>query len=279
MVTEAYAETQEDLDDIDGFSADAENDADAQTPDSQPQDDPLSAMAERVAQMESAINELRALDPTQVKRELGQVRSLQSEIAKLQARNPVAEVDPRLASHEDVIVRLANAMVRSVATDDDDRKEIQGILSKLDTARTERDRERLRKELLEELAPKDATPQEQPKQEQTPEEVAATSRVLGYAEAKGVDAATIPAAVWQLRPGETLEQAVVRVKAHIDETASGGAPKRAAARTQAAGTAPTRTAAAQGDYERYLAYGAGEIDMSDKELADLERRLKAQGKI
>ena len=139
--------------------------------------------------------------------------------------------------------------------------------------------DRLIAELKDELAPKNTEPQEQVEEKQSPEVAAATSRVLGYAEAKGVDAATIPAAVWTLQAGETLEQAVVRVKATIDDLATGGAPKRAETRAKAAGAAPTRSGSAQGDMERYLAYGAGEIEMSDKDIRELERRLKARGEI
>ena len=279
MVTETYAETQDDLD-LDAFSGDEPEDAEkVEESDSQQVADPLAVMAERVAQMESAIKELRSLDPNQVKRELGQVRSLQSEIAKLSARNPAAEVDPRLTDHEDALVRLAGAVSRSVATDDDDRKEIQSILDRLGASRSQRDRDKLIAELKDELAPKNTEPQEQVEQKQPPEVAAATSRVLGYAEAKGVDAATIPTDVWNLQAGETLEQAVVRVKATIDDLATGGAPKRAETRAKAAGAAPTRSGSAQGDMERYLAYGAGEIEMSDKDIRDLERRLKTRGEI
>jgi len=282
VVTQTYTETQDDLEtdelsedeSSEGFEAVEASDSQEAT------DDPVAAMSARLAELEQTVTSLRGeLNPTQIKRELGQIRSLQADVAKIGQRNPFAEVDPRLSSHEEVLVKLANAVAKSVATDDDDRRDIQGILSRLDSARTERDRARIKTELIDEIKAQTSTQPEPEEAQPNPEAERATAQVLGYAEAKGVDPTTIPAATWGLLPGETLQTAIARVKKTVDELATGGLAKRAESRTQAAGKAPARSGSSQSDMDRYIAYGSGEIDIPDKELRALESRLKARGEI
>lgn len=213
----------------------------------QPPDETPDPLEDIRAQLGAAARreELESLR-NQVRSELGRSQRLEARLDALSSNNPLADVDPRLEANEALLTTLASVLVNSL----DDAQSIAALraaLSGLDQAKGVRAERKMRAELKDEILAALPQPQERAQEPpiQTPEQIAATNRVLGYADAKGVDPTRIPDAAWTTLPGETFDQAVQRVRGVIDALAAGDAStERVATRRQAAGAgAPSRNGA------------------------------------
>ena len=96
----------------------------------------------------------------------------------------------------------------------------EDVLAKVRLARSDidrrNDRESLRQELLSELSQSSTT--EATQANTSSEDISAASRtVIAYARGKGLSAEDIPASVWDIKTGQSLEEAIASAEASIDE--------------------------------------------------------------
>lgn len=205
--------------------------------------DPVAALRDEIGTIKQAMSRFDGFDPSVVKSDLGRVRALQSKIDQLTANDPLLEVDPRISANESLLLSIADALINSDFTDDQNKANLRSALTGITESKTQRERKAMKQELLSEIqsaaTPTNVEPTADPQTE------AATARIIGYAEAKGIDPKTIPAEAWNLRANETLTDAVTRVRGVVDalatQTAAAG---RTAERRQAAGNgSPVRSGA------------------------------------
>lgn len=228
----------------DGLAVDLEDvELDTASPDegAGAEEDPVAVLRAELAATRaelSALSGLKALNPEQITRALGHIPALQRDFAEIRNRpvDPIATIDPRLSENEEVLSDLVDALLTSDFLDDSAKAALRQRRQRMEAGKTERDRVRLRRDLLEEVKGARETVQEEPTADaQAVLAVQAeSSRLMGYAEAKNVDWSAIPPAELQFRPGETLEQSVARVRVVIDGL-SGETADRVATRRRAAG--------------------------------------------
>lgn len=207
-------------------------------------DDPVAALRAELAATNAkiaALEGLRVLNPEQINRALGHIPRLQSDLDGLKkgSSDPVAAIDPRLSESEDVLSELVDALVASEFLDDSAKAALRQRRQRMDVGRTERERVKLRRDLLSEVQGARETVQDAqitPDAQAVLEVQNETVRLMGYAEAKGIEWNSIPADELQFRPGETLKQAAVRVQKTINDLAGeSAATERTATRRRAAG--------------------------------------------
>lgn len=195
--------------------------------------DPVAELrAEFVALRES----VSGLNPAQITSELGRIRTLQSKIDRLES----APAPQRDTLAEDAIASMARVLVASPLIEDEAKSDIRALLSRLGDAQTKSERERLKRELLDEMKPAVESPKEEA-QTVSPEAASATARVLGYADGLGLtdeETATVLNGKWQVTQADgNLEGAVKRLKgvlkAHVENK---GTVNRVTERKQAAGS-------------------------------------------
>lgn len=221
----------------------------------EPVEETPDPLAERLGKLEQSLSRFDGFDPNEVKSNLGRVRAIQSKLDQITSTNPLADISPRIDATEALLNSIASALIVSDFTDDAAKTALRQAQTSLDESRTQRERKQMRDELLAEVT-KASTPEPQI---QDPQAQAATLRVVGYAEAKGIDPQTIPAQVWSLLPNETFDQAVTRVKAVVDTLATREtATVRTAERRQAAGSgSPSRSGANSLEADRQRLQSAG----------------------
>jgi hypothetical protein len=230
--------------------------------------DPLAAVTARLDALAQQFGRFADFDPQDFKRTVGQIRALQSKVDSGPSADSLKTLSARLDLFEETTGVLTDAVADSEYVDDRSKASIAAAKQRLFQSKTESEWQRREQELLSKVAA--AAPATEPVEEptapvQSAEVAAATSQVMGYAEAKGVDPASIPAAAWRLQAGETLAQATTRVKREVDGLAAGdSAATRTATRRQAAGTgSPSRAGAAVNDVQDFsdaqAKYAAGEI--------------------
>lgn len=229
---------------IEGFGAEDAIETDEGTLEPQEEEvDPVAALTDRVAKMEEIAERLRDFDPQEVRRGLGQVRSLQSKIDSLSNADPLSTINPRVATNEEILGSLVDGLLASDFLDDASKASLRSTREKLAQSKTEQEWARRERELLSKV--QSTTDSTQTPQEDT--ELAAyvqskTAELQGYARAKGVEFASLPQNELQFRPGETVDQAYVRVVGLIDEKANeSSASDRLVGRRKAAGSgSPSR---------------------------------------
>ena len=193
--------------------------------------DPAAVMAERLGKLEEQAKTPSGLDPIQINRALGHIPTLQSELAQLRNADPNAAVNPRIEGLSEEIGELFDLLAASELLPEETRAAIRQRRSERTTSRKIDALEaQIEAQKPSTDAPEESVPQ------QSPEARAATDRVIGYAEGKGVDPSTIPAEAWQPQAGETLAAATIRVRGVVDGLATeDGATDRVATRKTAAG--------------------------------------------
>lgn len=229
-----------------GFVPDEDNEEIPDSPEPQEEEaDPVAELANRVAQMEEIANRLRDFDPQEVRRGLGQVRSLQSKIDSLTNSDPLSAINPRVATNEELLGSLVDALISSDILEDSSKSSLRAARERLVQSKTEQEWQRREQELLSKV--KSTTSEEQTPDEETERYVqyvnAKTTELRGYARAKGIDFTSIPASELLFKSGETVDQAFDRVVGLIDEKATeGSATDRLAGRRKAAGSgSPSRS--------------------------------------
>ena len=178
---------------------------------------------------------------------IGRIDSIQSRLAELAERNPLATVDPRIAGIEDALIAILDGQIADPATDDARRASLTQTRQQLDAAGRQRDIDSAVNKAVGEAIPQKT---EQEPEAPAPEQLAVVNemsgRLNGYAEAKEVDFKSIPANVLAFQPGESLDAAFTRVKSHIDGMAEeAGATERVTTRAaNAGGGTPARSGGA-----------------------------------
>ena len=237
--------------------------------------DPLVELRERLTEFERTYATKAELHP--LASNLGRVDGIQSALDEAAKADPLAAVDPRLTAIENLNIANATALLglgdEQVSTAE--KAALRSSLVEIDTARTQRSQDvaiaTAKTELRAELQPPEDTEEVEAKPVRTPE----TIEVAGYAEGKGVDFASIPTTAWRLAEGETMQQAIARVKSVVDSLAEEAAsPERVATRRQAAGSGtPSRSGAAMNDLQLIEDYGSNPEKYPSK--ADRERVFAA----
>ena len=238
--------------------------------------DPLQPVLERLGKVETAQSTLANLDPERLNRVLLMVPGLQSSLDKLKADNPLATLDPRFTANEALTAAVAEALINadSDLVNDESKTALRSTLTQVTEARTQRDREAMKTELLSEIATattpdstQGSTPEPPAPQSDTGAVVLVnqmTNQLAGYATAKGVDYSSIEPTVLQFQANEAIEVAFDRVKAHIDGMADDdGAADRLAVRQGAASATPSRSGGTTSIEDKKAQLQDGELPMSD----------------
>ena len=239
-------------------------------------DDPVASLTKRLNSIEQDyVNTKRVV--AQISSSAGRIPNLVKELQSLAAKNPLADIQPRI----DEITDLLDATIDSL--DDVAFKPGGGstIAERRQAIVQKRAMERLRREVLDEVAPKNTTTATDDADDDSgidapvAEFAAAQARILGYAEAMGISVDRIPDDDLTFRAGETVADAERRVKAAIKAIADGdGAANRTAQRKQAAGngSAPRSGGASTSDDALLTRFGNGEA-LSEDERKRVEKML------
>jgi len=229
-----------------------EEELDESTESDQPEDtdeqgepDPLDVIRASIEKL----SPLSELNPAQLKSALGRVSSLQSAIDRMQAKDPAADIAPKLAAMESYIEELADAILGSDFTPDESKQRIQTVRS---ARKAEIDRASLLADLRKEQ--QGNAPQIDPAEVKW---LDASNEVVEIANEKGFDASTIPVEVWMAGKAlGSVVKAVKYVEAWID--AQQETDEKPAARV-----ATRKVAAGKGSPQR-----AGGAGLSDDQLWD-----------
>ncbi len=250
MVTKTTSELQDEVAEETETTEEVEEvEAETEETESQKQEpDPLAELEKRLGSVEETAQRLAGLDPSKINPAIGRISGMQSLLDEVKAADPLAAADPRFAANEALLSTLATALI---GADDElvnaqSKAALRTALDDLGVARTQRDRTVERAEIIAELR---AEPSPDTETETAPSVAPETREVMGYAEAKGVEPSSIPATAWAFAEGETLAQAVKRVKGIVDSLAEESTSvDRVATRKRAAGPGtPSPSGAAMND--------------------------------
>lgn len=237
---------QPDAGEVEFDAGDAIGDSTEPDVDAAPQDE-VDPLAEIRAQVGTAATkaELEAVR-NQIRSELGRSQRLEARLEAMAGANPLADVDPRLDANENLLTSIAEALIASDLTDDEAKRALRASRSALDSARTTRERNKDRADLLREV--RDALPQTTAASGASDPWAQATQDVIAdLAELMpDFDVSSIPATVWQEgRTKGTPARAAAHVLRWAERQAATPAVERTATRRQAAGAgAPSRQGAA-----------------------------------
>ncbi len=248
---EEVAEETETTEEVEEVEAETE-----ETESQEQEPDPLAELEKRLGSVEETAQRLAGLDPSKINPAIGRISGMQSLLDEVKAADPLAAADPRFTANEALLSTLATALI---GADDElvnaqSKAALRTALDDLGVARTQRDRVVERAEIIAELRAEPSSDTETETAPVAPE----TREVMGYAEAKGVEPSSIPATAWALAEGETLAQAVKRVKGIVDSLAEESTSvDRVATRRRAAGPGtPSSSGAAMNDEQLVDDFGA-----------------------
>lgn len=207
---------------------------DVEEPQEEP--DPLAEIRAELAATKAELDALKGwknYDPERLARAVLQVPALQRDFEEIRKQGATPQADPRVSEVEEHVLALTDALINSDLLDDASKASLRTAKARVDSAKTERQTEQRLRELVAQLPGA-----QQPAQPVDDRMVYAAQlesvRLQAYAEAKGVDFATLGDAL-KFLPNETMEQAAVRVRAEIDRLAGEPAVDRVAERRRAAG--------------------------------------------
>ena len=153
----------------------------------------------------------------------------------------------------------------------------EDVLAQVRSARSDIDRrnerETLRQELLEELGQGSTSGATQANT--STEEITAASRtVIAYARGKGMAPEDIPASVWDIKQGQTLEQAIAAAESAIDEVVAETARGSRRNKKKSADTSNGGSAAPAASGTSYKGLTLEKLSkMSRDEIADLPKEV------
>ncbi len=206
----------------------------AETPEETPEPDPLAELRAEFDAFRPTVVTQEQLQP--ISSNAGRVDGLQSELAEVAKRDPLAAVDPRIADLEKNNLLLIDALL---AGDPDDAVRTALTAQRAQIAQSQQSRDvsaQVREQVAAALPQKTEDPEATAPDEQLVEVQDMSSKLIGYADGKGVDYASLAPDVLAFQPGESLDAAFTRVKSHIDGLADeAGATDRVTARAAAAG--------------------------------------------
>ncbi len=257
----------------------AEEDTDEAEEEAEP--DPLAALQQTVTQHSTAIGRIDGVEQ-RVRSELGQLGTIQSDIAALQDRDPNAAIDPRITVLEGTLAAVLDIQIAS-EVDETRRAELLRTKSQLDEASRERS---ISARVSAEVAK--ALPKNEP--DPTPDTVAdpawdrASANSEAYARGAKIDPDSIPKEVWQAGaaagvtandPNKSYEHIVAHVDQLVEDAAA--ADRVAGRQKSAGGGAPAKSGGNLNDEQLVDDYG---IHPEKYEAsADKEKVFAAMGRL
>ena len=230
-----------------GLETDLEDAADASP---EADEDPVAALRAELAATNAKLDgALRMLNPEQINRALGHIPALQRELDGIKkGANPLAEIDPRLSESEDAIAAAATALLASDFVDDGAKGTLRQAMQRMAANRDARKDARLRREVLEEAnRAREGVQAPDPNAQLALEVAQATQRLMDFADGKNVPWDSIDVDELQFKPGESLTQAMTRVRKVITDLAGeSAATERTANRRRAAGAGSPASAGVNG---------------------------------
>jgi uncharacterized coiled-coil protein SlyX len=173
---------------------------------------------------------------------MGQVGALQRDFADFRKGDPIAALDPRIAENEDSLYAIANALAASDFLEDSSKQGLRSLAQRMESSKNDRNTAKLRRELVTEVQQARGEiagnqPQPSPAQQMQYQVAQATQRLMDFADGKNVPWNGIPSDELAFKPGETLPQAMNRVRKVITDLAGETAStERTANRRRAAGS-------------------------------------------
>lgn len=280
MVTEA-TELQDDIDLDSGFGADDEVTDELLEEDGEPEPseetpDPLAEVRSELGALKQQLARFADFDPQQVKRDIGHVRSLQSKVDSLTNADPLKAINPRVATAEEMLGSLVDALIESDSDLIDDRAKttLRAARDRLAQSKTEQEWERREAELLAKVGA--VAPPAEPDGPAPDQWGQATRDALDELAERmpDFDPASIPTTVWiEGKAKGTPARAVAHVLRWAEQQATEPVATRTATRRQAAGNgSPPRSGGLTytniDDAED--AFNAGELDF------DAYKRIRDQ---
>jgi hypothetical protein len=228
-----------DLDIGDGFDLDvAEAPPEAEV-------DPVTALREEVTELKQVVSELsdlRGLRRRDIESVLNQVGAVQRDFANFRQGDPIAALDPRISENEDLLSVMANALASSDFLEDSSKQGLRQVVQKMEANKNARNADKLRRDVVKEVQEArgeiaQARPAPSPQQQMQYQVAQATQRLMDFADGKNVPWNGIPSDELAFKPGETLPQAMNRVRKVITDLAGETAStERTANRRRAAGS-------------------------------------------
>jgi hypothetical protein len=198
--------------------------------------DPQAELKARLDAMEQELGRFKGLDPNAVKANLGRIPALQSAIDDLKRGALPADVVDRLDLSDRALGTLANLMVSDTEQSETVKGPFREYLSGIEKAKTQRERNALRSELLEEIKPaaqQTSGPQSDPAVET---QIATVNRmVLAAASRAGVDPTTIPFGQLQAQANDDIAAAGALALDWIESNRAPEPAARVAERRRSAG--------------------------------------------
>ena len=253
-----------------------------EAPAAENEQNPAAELSARFDGIESELARLKGLDPDSVRSGLGRISSLQSDIDDLRKRDPVAAIDPRVSANEALTMAVADALLNDPAVDAALKASLRSAVTGVERARTQREQE-MREAALEARV-HETIARSAPKVAAEPaageaQWVKATTTIRARANSMGVSAEGLPWAELRTASGEDPDEAIALAVGWLYEHREDPTAIRVSARRAAAAPSPARAGVPANDLEKYLAFGAGTLDIPDNELRAIESRLKSRGEI
>ena len=217
--------------------------------------DPVTALRDEITDLKQTVSELsalRGLNPRQISAVMGQVGALQRDFANLQKGDPIAALAPQIAENEDFLGIIANVLASSDFLDDSSKSGLRQVVQRMESNKDARKATQLRRDVLKEVQEArgeiaQTQPQATPEAQTAYAVAQATQRLMDFAEGKDVAWDSIPPAELQFKEGETLPQAMTRVRKVITDLAGeSAAAGRTAGRRRAAGAGAPASAGVNG---------------------------------
>lgn len=252
------------LEDEEAVSDDAA--AESDTPDEETTDpDPVAALTARLDAFEKDYGHLKGFDPNPVKAGLGRLPAIQSAIDDLKkSGNLTADVIERLDLSDKALGTLATLMVGDAEQSEAVKAPFRAYTEGMERARTQRERNSLRTELLEEMKPAAQTTGETEPAPNPWDE--ATVEIRNLATELGVPLDTIPWKQFEDGANGSALRATRLATAWLhDNKPTTDSTTRVAERRRSAGSgSPPREGSASASYRSAAdvaeAYSAGTID-------------------
>ena len=240
----------------------------------EPQEETVDPRDSRLDALEAALKAVAedAKEARGVKAAIGRLQSLEANLGKLSERDPLASVNPRLSTTENLVVSLAQTLANSSLVEDADRAAIHAALRGIEAARTDRELEARFEKLQAQMAPA-----VQPQPEVTAPIVelwnSASAEIREMAQEYGVAPEAVPWNQIQTDAGNDPARVVRVALKWFESQKAPDSTTRVAERRRAAGAgSPAREGAQIDDNALILKYGSDPSSLSD---AQRERAEKA----
>lgn len=241
------------MEDIDGLNPEEAVSEDTASEEETPVEqevDPVAAMAARLDAMEQELSRFKGFDPNSLKAPLGRIPALQSAIDEIKKSPPTADLLERLDLSDRALGTLASIMVNDSEQAESVKAPFRDYLTGVEKARTQREKNALRNELLEEIKPA-AQKTDEPGDSPNPWQDA-TNEIMDEARSNNIDPTTIPWSDIQGRANGSPLRAVRLASLWIAENKTADPSTRVAERRRSAGNGSPSREGAVGTIEHDL---------------------------